>query len=39
MLQEFQIDLDLTLVFSIKKSSTCGPDLSPFEHIREYKYY
>ena len=39
VLREFEIDLDLTEVFSLKKSSTCSPDLIPIEHIREYKYY
>ena len=39
MLQEFDVDLDLTVVFSLKKGLTCSPDLSPIEYIQEYKYY
>ena len=39
MLQEFDVNFDLTAVFSLKISSTCSPDLSPIEHIWEYKYY
>ena len=39
MLQEFDVNLDLTVIFGLKKSSTCSPDLSPIEYIWEYKYY
>ena len=39
MLQEINIDLDLTTVFSLKKSLFCNPDLSPIGHIWKYKYY
>ena len=38
MLQEFDVNLDLTVIFGLKKSSACSPDLSPIEYIREYKY-
>ena len=37
MLHEFKIDIDLTEVFCLKKSSTCSSKLSPIEHIWEYK--
>ena len=33
MLQEFDVDLDLTVVFSLNKYPTCSPDLSPMDHI------
>ena len=36
MVQEVDIDADLTAVFSLKKSSSCSSDLSPlntFENI------
>ena len=36
MLQEFNIDLDLTTLFSLKKSPPCGSDLYPLEHIWKY---
>ena len=39
VVQEADIDIDLTAVFSLKKSPTCSPDLSPIEHIKEYKKY
>ena len=39
VLREFKIDLDMTLVFSLKQSPTCNPELSPIEYIWEYKYY
>ena len=39
MLQEFDIDVDLTTVFSLKTISPCSLDWSPIEHIRQYKYY
>ena len=35
VLQEFDIDLDLTAVFSLKKILTCSSDLRPIEHIRD----
>ena len=38
MLQEFDVNLDLTEIFSLKKSPDCSPDLSLLEYIREYKY-
>ena len=37
MLQEFDVNLDLTEIFSLKKSPTCSPDLSPIQYIQEYK--
>ena len=36
MLQEFDVNLDLAEIFSLKKSPACSPDLSPIEYIREY---
>ena len=33
VVQEVDIDADLTVVFSLKKSSSCSSDLSPIEHI------
>ena len=39
MLQEYDIDLDLTAVFSLKTSPACSPNLSLIEYIREYKHY
>ena len=39
MLQEFDVNLDLTEIISLKKSPACSPDLCPIEYIREYKYY
>ena len=39
VLSEFDIDLDLTAVFNLKKSSTCSLYLSQIEHVIEYKYY
>ena len=30
MLQEFDVNLDLTEIFSLKKSSICSPGLNPF---------
>ena len=39
MLQEFDVNLDLSEIFSLKKSQACSPDLSPIEYIRYYKYY
>ena len=39
MSQEFDVNLDLTEIFSFKKSPLCSPDLCPIEYIREYKYY
>ena len=39
MLKEFDIGLDLTEIFSFKKSPICSPDLRPIKHIWEYKYY
>ena len=39
MLQELDVNLELTAVFSLKKSSTCSQNLNPIEHIQEYKYY
>ena len=36
MLQEFDINLDLAEIFSLKKSPTCSSDLSLIEHIWEY---
>ena len=36
---KLNIDLDLTTVFGAKKKPACIPDLSPIEHIQEYKYY
>ena len=38
MLQELDVNFDLTEMFRLKKSPTCSPDLSPIEYIREYKY-
>ena len=38
MLQEFDVNLDLTGIFSLNKSPACSPDLSPIEYIREYIY-
>ena len=38
MLQEFDVNLDLTEIFGLKKSPACSSDLSPIEYIREYKY-
>ena len=29
MLQEFDVNLDLTEIFSLKKSPICSPDLNP----------
>ena len=37
MLQEFDVNLDLTEIISLQKSPACSPDLSPVEYIREYK--
>ena len=37
MSQEFDDNLDLTEIFSFKKSPACSPDLSPIEYIWEYK--
>ena len=31
--REFDVDLDLTAVFNLKKSPTCSPYLNPTEHI------
>ena len=39
MLQELEIDLDLTAVFCLKKSEACSSDTSLIEHIQDYKYY
>ena len=39
MLQEFDVNLDLTEIFSLMKNPACSPDLSPIEYIQEYKYY
>ena len=39
MLQEFDVNLDLTEIFGLKKNLACSPDLSPIEYIRKYKYY
>ena len=39
MLQEFDVNLDLTAVISLKKSPTCSPDLNPIKHILKYKYH
>ena len=39
MLQEFDVNLDLTEIFGLKKSLACSPDLNPIEYIRKYKYY
>ena len=39
MLQEFNVYLDLTEIFNLKKSPACSLDLSPIEYIMEYKYY
>ena len=33
VLQEFDIDLNLTAAFDLKKSQTCSPDLTPIELI------
>ena len=33
MLQEFDVDLDLIEVFSLKTSPTCSPELNSIEHI------
>ena len=33
VVQEIDIDLDLTAVFSLKKRPACSPDLSAIEHI------
>ena len=38
-MKEFDIDIDLTVEFSLKKSPTCSPDLSSIECIFEFKYY
>ena len=38
MLQEFDNNLDLITIISLKISATCSLDLSPIEYI-EYKYY
>ena len=38
MLQEFDVNLDLTVIFGLKKSPACSPDLSPIEYLREYIY-
>ena len=38
MLQEFDVNLDLTVIFGLMKSPACSPDLSPIEYILEYKY-
>ena len=38
MLQEFDVNLDLTEIFSLKKISAYSSDLSLIEYIREYKY-
>ena len=34
MLQEFDINLDLTEIFSLKKSPICSPDLNPLNTFR-----
>ena len=39
MLQEFDVNLDLTEIFSLMKNPACSTDLSPIEYIQEYKYY
>ena len=39
VLQEFDVNLDLTEIFSLKKNPVCSPDWSPIEYIQEYKYY
>ena len=38
MLQEFDVNLDLTEIFGLKKSPACSLDLSPIEYLRKYKY-
>ena len=39
MLQEFDVNLDLTEIFSLIKNPACSPDLRTYEYIQEYKYY
>ena len=39
VVQEVDIDVDLTAVFSVKTSPACNPDFSLIVHIWEYKYY
>ena len=39
MLQEYDVDLDLTALFSLKTSPACCPNLSLIEYIQEFKYY
>ena len=34
MLKEFNVNLDLTLIFSLKKCLTCSPDLNSIEYIK-----
>ena len=34
MVQEVDIDVDLTAVFSLKKNSSCSSDLSPFNTFK-----
>ena len=38
MLQEFYVNLNLTEIFSLKKSPAYSPDFSRILYIREYKY-
>ena len=47
MLQEFNVNLDLTEIFCIKKSSICSPGLNPFntfgninttEALKQFQY-
>ena len=38
MLQEFDVNLDLTEIFNLMKNRACSPDLNPIEYIQKYKY-
>ena len=39
MFEEIDVNLDLTEIFSLKKSSICSSGLNPLKKIQEYKYY
>ena len=39
MLQEFDVNLDLTEILSLKKSEILQSRLKFIEHIQVYKYY